>query len=184
MSNGSANWPALDKSTKYLIDTDVLAHIQQRKDSKSIYDGIIGQAALGKLKTVRQVFDELKRHKTQHAILSPHRKDFEVPIAEQMTEAVSEIIDWLQKNTPWLCAWTGAKNPDPADPWLIAVGKVYGYTLVTNESAFSSVKIPHACKLPHVGCRCINGAHYLLEVGVVTEMKPEHISWQAFFSGN
>lgn len=165
---------------KYLIDTDVLARIHARSDSQKLYQGVISLAKGGRVKTVRQVFGELKTHGPQYKIISPHRRDFLIDPAEQFSEEVGDWIDYLGDNA-FLWEQTGGKNPDPADPWLVAVAKVYGYTVVTNESERSSLKIPAACRLPQIGCRCINGAHFLFEVNIVSEIKPEHISAAAFF---
>jgi hypothetical protein len=76
----------------------------------------------------------------------------------------------------------GGKNPDPADPWIVAVATKYGYTVVTNESPRSTMRIPAACRLPKMGCRCIRGPHFLHEVGLVKEIKPEHIDPASFFN--
>jgi hypothetical protein len=82
---------------------------------------------------------------------------------------------------PYLADATGGKNPDPADPWIVAVAAANGYTVVTNESPRSPMRIPAACRLPTVNCRCIRGPHFLIEVGLVTEIKPEHIDPTFFF---
>jgi hypothetical protein len=42
-------------------------------------------------------------------------------------------------------------------------------------------KIPAACERPNLKCRCISGPHFLIEVGLVEEIKPEHINPHAFF---
>jgi hypothetical protein len=114
--------------------------------------------------------------------LKGKREDFELLAEMQFTEAVSKIIDILGKEAPYLYEATGGKNPDPADPWIVAVATVYGYTVVTNERPRSIMRIPAACRLPSIGCRCIRGPHFLHEVGLVKEIKPEHIDPAAFFS--
>jgi hypothetical protein len=57
---------------RYLIDTDVLAHIQQRGDSRRLYTGVIGLAKRDRVKTVRQVMDELKSRFMATTALSRH----------------------------------------------------------------------------------------------------------------
>ena len=66
-------------STRYLIDTDVLAHIRLRPDSAEIYDGIAKAVHAGWLRTVKQVPDELKRWPTVHARIKPLCKKLIVP---------------------------------------------------------------------------------------------------------
>lgn len=166
----------------YLIDVDVLARILVRKDSQEIYDALIGMAEAKVLRTVRQTFDELKKFGTVNEILKPHRELFEVPAADQFHEDVSKLIEVLGNRAQYLWEQTGGRNPDPADPWIVAVASKYGYTVVTNESPRSTMRIPAACRLPEMNCRCIRGPHFLHEVGLVKEIKPEHIDPAAFFS--
>jgi hypothetical protein len=166
----------------YVIDVDVLARIHVRKDSNDIYTGLISLAEVDRLITVRQTFDELKKFGTVYDILRGKRDELELAAAMQFTEAVSKIIDVLGKEAPYLYEATGGKNPDPADPWIIAVATVYGYTVVTNERPRSTTNIPAACRLPSIGCRCIRGPHFLHEVGLVKEIKPEHIDPASFFN--
>lgn len=167
----------------YLIDADVLIVIRDRNDSGKIYDELIHMAHRGRLKTVRQTFDEIKNYDPPFAILKDHREKFQITAEQQFDPRVSAYIDWLGDNALQLWEQTGGKNPDPADPWIVAVGATYGYTVVTNESPRSPVKIPAACRMPHINCRCIRGPHFLLEVGIVTQaqIKPEFIDPAAFF---
>jgi hypothetical protein len=181
MLSVSANWQVPNDDQTYLIDVDVLARIHVRKDSQAIYDALIEMAAAKKLRTVRQTFDELKMFGPQYALLKGHREAFQVPSEEQFHPDVSELIEYLGNEASYLWEQTGGKNPDPADPWLVAVATRYGYTIVTNESPRSPVRIPAACKLPKTGCRCIRGPHFLVEIGLVKEIKPEHIDPAYFF---
>jgi hypothetical protein len=99
----------------------------------------------------------------------------------QYCKEVQEKLELVKKEAGHLWQQVGGKNPDPADPWLIAVASAHGYTLVTDESSASTKKIPAACKLPNLKCRCISGPHLLIELGLVQEIKPEHIDPHAFF---
>ena len=86
----------------------------------------------------------------------------------------------VQDNAPFLFQQVGGKNPDPADPWLIAVAKVHGYTVVTNEKATSTSRIPAACRMTAIDCPCINGAHFLLETGLSTTSNSPKSQHQRF----
>jgi Domain of unknown function (DUF4411) len=167
--------------TTYIVDTDVMDHIRWRADSTTIYSGLIGLAKNGTAKTVRQVFGELKKHKATHKILGPHERDFLVASELQFCSEVQAKLELVKQHANHLWEQVGGKNPDPADPWLVAVASAHGFVLVTDENQISSVKIPAVCKLPSFGCKCISGPHFLIEVGLVKEIKPEHISPQAFF---
>jgi hypothetical protein len=176
------NWQVANDGPVYIIDVDVLARIHVRKDSQDIYDGLIEMAQKGTLRTVRQTFDELRRFNPQYELLKAHRDAFQIPTEEQFCEKVASYIEVLGNEASYLADATGGKNPDPADPWIVAVAAAYGGTVVTNESPRSPMRIPAACKLPKINCRCIRGPHFLVEVGLVTQMKPEHIDPAFFFN--
>lgn len=181
MWRAAESWRVLPSGGIHLLDTDVLEHIRFRSDSKDIYAGLIGMAQAGIVKTVRQVFGELKKHPVPFGVLKAHEKDFVVGAGIQFCSEVRAKNELVKKHAGHLWAQTGGKNPDPADPWLIAVAAAHGYTLVTDENQLSPVKIPAACKVPAIGCDCISGPHFLIKVGLVKEIKPEHISPHAFF---
>ena len=168
----------------HIIDTDVLEHIRFRPDSAQIYSALIAKAKAGSLKTVKQVFAELKKHKEAYAILSPHEKAFVIEPGLQFCTEVQDKLQLVTTHAPYLWAQTAGKNPDPADPWLIAVAAAHGYTIVTDESPLKATRIPMACKKPEIGVTCKSGPHFLIESGIVQEIKPEHIAPHAFFGIN
>lgn len=175
------NWRVPVKGNRYLIDTDVWVSIRRRRDSSQIYADLIDMGEWDIVKTVRQVFGELKTHGTVNQELAPHRHKLVVPVEEQFAISVQKYLDLIGDHAPFLYEVTGGRNPDPADPYLVAVAAAHGYTVVTNESPRSVMKIPAVCALPWAKCRCISGPHFLLEVGIVQEIKPEHIDPAAFF---
>jgi hypothetical protein len=171
-----------DEGHTYLIDVDVLARIHARKDSDKVYGGLVEMAKAGKLKTVRQTFDELKKFNPQYEKLRAHRDHFQVPTEHQFNNDTKALIEVLGNKADYLWPQTGGRNPDPADPWIVAVAAKHNYTVVTNESPHSPVRIPAACKLKEIACRCIRGPHFLYEVGLVEKIKPEHIDPHSFFA--
>jgi hypothetical protein len=175
----TANWRQLGDLIIYLIDTDVLVRIRNKRDSKAIYDHLIKMAADGDLKTVRQVFEELENFGKFFRFLFDHKSQFVLPIDKQYCTDVQNKIEILGNKAKYLWEQTGAK--DPADPWLVAAASTYKYTLVTNESQAGTKRIPAACNFPEMGCRCISGPHFLYEVGVVKTINPAHISAASFF---
>jgi hypothetical protein len=164
-----------------LLDTDVFVRICELKEHKSIFDNIIQLANAGRLKTVRQVFGELKKWPLSLGFLKPHRSIVEVDAKHEFTVEMQNIMEEIGNKAPWLWEQTGAGNPDPADPWLIGVAKLLDYTVVTNEGQRKEKRIPNVCRLPSINCRCISGPHFLVEVGIVKEIKPEWIDTDAFF---
>lgn len=153
-----------------------------RTDSDKIYAGLGAMAKAGTVKTVRQVIGELKKHVEAHKIIKPHEKNLVLATDAQYCVAVRGKLGVVKREAGYLWQQIGSKNPDPADPWLVAVAAAHGYTIVTNENQNSPVKIPAACKVPGLACRCISGPHFLIEVGLVLEIEPEHISPHAFFN--
>lgn len=168
-------------NTKYLVDTDVTIHIGQREDSIDIYDGVFELASAGRVKAVRQLFGELKVHPPTQKIVMPHRNVLELANGEQYSQEVASLVEYLGNNAGYLWEQTGGKNPDPADPWLIAAASALGYIVVTDESPLSPKKIPAACKLPEISCKSIRGPHFLFQVGIVKEIDPAHIDPALFF---
>lgn len=165
----------------YLLDTDVLGHIQDHPDSNRIYDEIIVGVVEGKVRTVRQVIGELRKFPEAYSKLFPFHTKFEIEASKQLCVQVSEIIDIIGNTAPGLYEQLGGKNPDPADPWLIAVAKVHGFTLVTDENPYSPKRIPMVCDHDGLKCHCISGPHFLVETGIIQDIRPEHISIRAFY---
>jgi len=60
---------------------------------------------------------------------------------------------------------------NPADPWLIALGKHYGYTVVTDERGANDLaKIPGVCNA--LGVRCIDRHAFASELGITLVPRP------------
>ncbi len=114
-------------------------------------------------------------------MLKPYRSIIEIESKYEFTTEMQEIMEEIGNKAKWLWEQTGTGNPDPADPWLIGIAKTLGYTVVTNEGQRREKRIPAACRFPTINCRCITGPHFLVEVNIVKEIKPEWIDTDAFF---
>ena len=176
------NWQEVGDLIINLIDTDVLVRIRDKRESVKMYNRLIELGEIGSVRSVRQVFDELKGHGPAYKLLTDRRALFSIPPEQQFCEGVQQKLELLGNKAGWLWEQGGGKNPDPADPWLVSVAAHYKYVVVTNESEFSTMRIPAACKIPGIECRCISGPHFLHEVGIIKTIKPEHISAKAFFA--
>src|SRR4051812_17304810 len=132
-----------------------------RSDSGKIYAGLAEMAKAGTVKTVRQVIGELKKHVEAHKIIKPHERNFTLAIEVQYSALVRSKLDFVKREAGYLWQQTGSKNADPADPWLVAVAAAHGYIIVTDENQNSPQRIPAACKVPNLSCRCISGPHFL-----------------------
>ena len=132
-----------------------------------------------------QVLDELKTQAPDvYEIVKDHHDSFQIAKDQQFAVDVSQVVETLGNEAPYLWEQTGGKNPDPADPWIVSVAKVYQFTVVTNERRRSDRRIPAACRLPSIGVRCISGPHFLLEKGIVKDVKFETIEPAAFFAAD
>jgi hypothetical protein len=147
----------------YLIDCDSIAHLDGKPRCGAVLDGLVGQVQADRLKTVEQVFDELRRWPDIQVRFKPHRKQFFV---RQYTPEISLLAGQIAEDFPFLNDLSGVRNPDPADPWLIAAAKVLGWTLVTDERQASSKRIPWVCRQQSLQVRCINGPDFFQEIGI------------------
>lgn len=163
----------------YLLDTNVLSSISRHPDVDELLAGIFELAIAGQVKTIRQVFRELEKYKIAFDKIKDHKPNLLIPTAEQMDKKVKALIEVVQDEAPYLSDPTGAI--DAADPWLVAVAKAHGYTLVTDEKPNSPIKIPAACQNPLLKCRCIQSPHFLFETKLISEIKPEHVSPELFY---
>lgn len=148
----------------YLIDCDAIAHCEGRPDCDAVLNGLVAAAEGGTLKTVHQVYDELRRWPDIQSRFTPIRKQFFVE--DQYRTEIASLVGQISDDFPFLYDLTGLKNPDPADPWLIASAKVLGWTVVTDERSTSIKKIPYVCRQQSLQVRCINGPTFFSEVGI------------------
>ena len=138
----------------YLVDTCVWVNIRDvHQDSEKIWSQVLLVVELDRIKTVRQVFEELEnRFPDVHARLKPYRSQVLVPDGILYgADAIAEMRA-IQKHHPKLIDPLGGGNP--ADPFLIAAGKVTGGIVVTDERSAGKGhkdKIPYVCTQRNVG---------------------------------
>lgn len=148
----------------YLIDTDALAHIGERQDADAILHGIESEIESNRLKTVEQVLDELRRWPLIQNRLNAKKRQF--LIRNQYRPSIVTVAGQISDDFEFLYDMSGSRNPDPADPWLIASAKVLGFCVVTDERQQSTKKIPYVCRQQSLQVRCINGLTFLGEAGI------------------
>ena len=117
----------------------------------------------GNILTVDQVFDELKRFPEVRGLFHPHKATMKL---DQYHPDVMAIVGFISESFDFLYDLSGSKNPDPADPWLIATAKVFGHTLVTDERQNSTKKIPFVCRQQGVDVECIDGPDLIGQLGI------------------
>ncbi|WP_409567551.1 DUF4411 family protein [Methylobacterium sp. J-030] len=150
----------------YLIDTDAIVHASLRPDAETILCGIEHQIDCDKLKTVEQVLDELRRWPDLRSRLVRRKSKF--VIKNQYGPGIAAIAGSISDDFEFLFDMSGSRNPDPADPWLIAAAKHHGWCVITDERQASTKKIPYVCRQQSLLVRCIDGPSFFAEVGIVT----------------
>ncbi|MER9877611.1 DUF4411 family protein [Mesorhizobium sp. M0118] len=151
----------------HIIDTCSLVNIRDLdRDSSRIWDALCEQIEGGRLKTVRQVCDELERRFPDvYRRLKPQKKILLIPDAELYAlETITEIRA-IQRAHPKLYNQFGTGNP--ADPFLIAAAKIQSGIVVTDERTAGKKhkeKIPYVCAGRNVGCT--SRVQYLKVLGI------------------
>jgi hypothetical protein len=148
----------------YLIDCDAIAHLDGAAHCSTTLGGLKKLVAAGILKTVEQVYDELRRWPHIQNEFKPIKKQF---LCNQYTPEIAAVAGQIADDFDFLFDLTGVRNPDPADPWLIAAGKVLGWTVITDERKTSTKRTPYVCRQQRLQVRCISGPDFFQEVGIL-----------------
>jgi len=82
---------------KYLLDTDVFVRICELEEKQEIFDSIIELAKLARVKTIRQVFGELKKWPVSLGMLKPYRSIIEIESKYEFTTEMQEL--WKRLGT-------------------------------------------------------------------------------------
>ena len=160
--------PRSTDGTIYLLDTCVIVNFDDEHHFDATMISIMPLIASGNVRTSRKVMDELQsRWKPLYRKCSGTglvlRKEFEM-IQEVVTLAGTIAADYKLMRKPHMPG-------NPADPWLIALGKHYGYTVVSDERGRNSLgKIPGVCNAE--GVRCIAPHAFASEVGITLRPRP------------
>jgi len=160
-----------DDENWFLIDTSVLVNIRdEHSDSEEIWAAVIAEVQAGRVKTVRQVLDELEqKFKPIYERLKPHKQDLLVADGIAYSNEVAAEIRAIHRDHIKLYNPIGGINP--ADPFLIAVAKElskeHATAVVTDErrsGARYRSKIPYVCQ--QRGVACIDRLEFLKEIGI------------------
>lgn len=148
----------------YLIDCDAIAHLDGTAHCGAVIHGLKKLITVGTLRTVEQVYDELRRWQHLQAEFALLKKQF---LINQHTPKIAAMAGQIAEDFDFLFDLTGTRNPDPADPWLIAAAKVLGWTVITDERKESTKKIPYVCRQQSLQVRCISGSEFFKEAGII-----------------
>ncbi len=153
----------------FIFDCDELTNLYKRDDRKIIWDQFVRMVDMEEIKTIEQVFCELKKFPLAHAEYKRLKSRMCLPSAEQYDESVTDYMNEIEKATPKLIDFMGRMGPcDPSDPWLVAIAAAKGWTVVTHEKKKGNGKsksIYTACKA--LGVNCWNLHEFLTELGIL-----------------
>jgi len=140
---------------EYLVDTSVLVNIRdEHGDSKEIWLAVTNAIVAGRLRTIRQVWDELESRFPQIAErLKGYKKQF--VLSDDVTYSAGVIAEVRQLNQNHRRLWNPVGGRNPADPMLIAVAKDLSVIVVTDEKRQGpgfQRRIPNVCTQRNVGC--------------------------------
>jgi hypothetical protein len=134
------SFPFFTPPTVYLLDTSSLVRLDgldgipppdpfSAKERALIWDGLEELADEGRIKLIKQVKSELKRHNPKGlARLSQYRGH---RLIVRRTPEVIKIYRSVTANHPDLMK--GGSRLDPADPWLIVAAEKFAYTIICEE---------------------------------------------------
>lgn len=140
--------------TIYLVDTSVLVNIRDKYgDSEKIWGALGVAIEAGRVKTVRQVFDELESKFPEiYARLKKFKRQMQISDADLYATVAVDEVRQIRRNHPSLYKPLGGGNP--ADPFLIAAAKAMGAIVATDEKSKGpgyQSKIPYVCLQRNVG---------------------------------
>lgn len=141
---------------KYVFDTSAFIILKNYYPQRfpSVWRGIETLAAEGRLRSVREVLNELEAYNDQDFIkdwAAAHPNLFPTPIKAEL-EFVSKIFA-----VPHFQALISQKNllkgTPVADPFVIAAAAIEGRIVVTQEiEKPNASKIPNVCRHFRIGC--------------------------------
>ena len=134
-----------------MFDTSAWSAIDGRPDSNEAWSKVIGLIEAGRIVSPSEVLKEIKVHEPLHNRLKPYSR---VLRKHKKGAALFNMAGDIASQFPSMARIRS--NKEVADPWVVAVAKISGYIVVTdeNENRRGRRKIPYACRKlnPPVGC--------------------------------
>jgi len=139
----------------YLFDTNIFRSLSvfYPESFSAVWDKLNHLASKGGLISVREVYLELIRNCPEQHIekwATSHKKIFVVPNNTEL-EYVSRLLK-TEENRNLLRHENIIKGLPVADPFIIAVAKNRGATVVTQEIRRLGAKIPNVCTKEKISC--------------------------------
>ncbi len=129
----------------YCIDTSSLLEAWTRQYPRvvfpSLWEKIEALIATGRLCSPEEIRIELERKEDELGKWAKAQSGLFVPLSHDQTTEVSQIL------TDFQLLVDTSRGRSGGDPWVIALAKLHGYTVVTEEKLSNSPKKP---KIPDV----------------------------------
>lgn len=148
---------------KYCLDTGFYIRAWRetypRDVFPSFWDSFEAFIEEGQVGSPQVVLDELSKKDDELHKWAKARKPLFQPLTEEIQKATAEILGRFPR------MMEEGRDRNTADPFVIAMAKVEGLTVVTNERAGTEKKprIPFICQ--HYGIRCLGLVAFLRELG-------------------
>jgi Domain of unknown function (DUF4411) len=148
----------------YVIDTSVWIHVGRHHPPdifRSVWQRFDIAAAAGDIVSPEEVLHELEQGDDALAAYLGARSGLFVPLDEAQMTAVAEVV----RACPGLVDEEAERGR--ADPFVVALARVRGGTVVTGErprrGSTAPFRIPDACA--HYGLSCLDWLGFLREIG-------------------
>jgi hypothetical protein len=146
---------AKDEPVQYLVDTSSWIALNERPDLQIIFPVINALIAAERLFSPAVVIEESR---SAAALMEPHRS--RLTKCDRIDAEFLLLAGRIANKYRRMARPSGRKTK--ADPFLVALGIIDGYTVVAEESLKRATgKIPGVCAKEHV--KCINLAQLIAE---------------------
>ena len=148
----------------YVIDTSIWIHVGRHHPPdifRSVWQRFDTAAAAGDIVSPKEVLHELQQGDDALGAYLGARSSLFVPLDEAQMTAVADVV----RACPGLVDEEAERGR--ADPFVVALARVRGGTVVTGErprrSSTAPFRIPDACA--HYGLSCLDWFGFLREIG-------------------
>lgn len=150
--------------TKYVFDSNIFMNLQQRQPIDvypSVWEKISELMKGGIIISSQEVYEEILVGEDYLSEWAKQRNEYFLPTDEETQKVVRDILLMHRGLVE------GGKKKNNADPFVIAVAKINGCTIVSEETPTNnpnSPKIPDVCS--NLGINCINFVSFSREMKI------------------
>lgn len=151
--------------TRYIFDSNIFIELQRRQPIDvypSVWEKISELMEKGVVVSCQEVYEEILVGHDSLATWVKQRASFFIPTTEEVQTEVRSIL----ANYRGLVE--GGKKKNSADPFVIALARLSGYAVVSQEARsnnMNSPKIPNVCS--ELGIKCLTFIDFSREMKLV-----------------